>query len=158
MRCGYGRPGCERAIDWENLMQTLTVLIGLFALTISSPQDDTIAQAFAHYEAIRAALAADHVKDVSRHATALAPLAEKVGGKEARESAEMVGAAKDLKAAREQFGKLSAALIPAFEKARLDGVNFFTCSMSEQSWAQKGKAIQNPYYGKSMLTCGTPKK
>lgn len=139
-------------------MQTLIALIGFLALTITLPQDDTVARAFAHYEAIRVALAADKVTDIARHAADLAPLAEKLGGKDARQSAEMVGAAKELKTAREQFGKLSAALLPAFEKARLDGVNFFTCSMVNQSWAQKGKDVQNPYYGKSMLTCGTPKK
>ena len=131
-------------------MQTLIALIGLLAVTIASPQDDTIAKAFAHYEAIRAALAADHVKDVSRHATALAPLAEQVGGKSARESADMVGAAKDLKAAREQFGKLSAALLPAFEKAHLEGVNFFTCSMD---FCRSGPSV----IPKSLPTAGPDK-
>ena len=45
-----------------------------------------------------------------------------------------------------------------FEKDGLEDVHFFTCPMVNQSWAQKGKDVQNPYYGKSMLTCGTPKK
>ena len=139
-------------------MHMLFAIIGTLALTISSPQDDAVVKAFEHYEAIRVVLAADKITDLSRHAAALAPLAETVGGKDARQAAEMIGAAKDIKAAREHFGKLSTALLPAFEKARLDGVHFFTCSMAEQSWAQKGKDIQNPYYGTSMLACGTPKK
>lgn len=141
-------------------MQTLIASIasiGFMAFAFTGSQDDTVAKAFEHYEAIRVALAADHTTDVNKHAAALAPLAEKVGGKGARQAAEQVGAAGDLKTAREHFGTLSAALIPAFEKARLANVHFYTCSMVQQSWAQKGKEVQNPYYGKSMLACGSPK-
>ena len=137
-------------------MVVLLALIGL--LSIAAPQDSDVATAFAHYEAIRVALAGDRMTDVPKHAKELAPVAEKVAGAEARASAEAIGAAKDIKAAREHFGKLSAALVPVFEKARLAGVQFYTCSMVNQSWAQKVKGIENPYYGKSMLTCGTPKK
>lgn len=139
----------------------MPILISLFGLLVglATPlQDDTTAKAFHHYEAIRAALAADTVTDVAKHAAELAPLAEKVAGAPAKQAADGVAAAKDIKAAREHFGKLSAALLPVFEKARLAGVRFYTCPMEKQSWAQKGSAIQNPYYGKSMLTCGVPKK
>ncbi len=136
------------------------LLISLFTVLAftATPQDDTVAKAFGHYEAIRSALAADSTKDVAKHAADLAPLAEKVAGGDGKRAAEAVGTAGDINAAREQFGKLSAALLPAFEKARLPDVHFYTCSMVSQSWAQKGKPVQNPYYGKSMLTCGSPKK
>jgi hypothetical protein len=30
--------------------------------------------------------------------------------------------------------------------------------MVNQSWAQRGKDIQNPYMGKSMAACGVPAK
>ena len=139
-------------------MQILIALISALTFNGVVSQDDTVARAFAHYEAIRAALAADSIAGISKHAEALAPLAEKVAGGEAKKTADQVGSAKDIKAAREHFGKLSVALIPAFEKARLSGVHFFTCPMVKQAWAQKGKDIENPYYGKSMLDCGLPKK
>ena len=137
----------------------MVVLLGLIGLlSVAAPQDGDVANAFAHYEAIRVALAGDRMTDVPKHAAELAPVAAKIASVEAKAAAEALGAAKDIKAAREQFGKLSAALLPAFEKAKLAGVQFYTCSMVNQSWAQKGKGIENPYYGKSMLTCGTPKK
>ena len=137
-------------------MLFMTLLALLTMPTVS--QEDTVAKAFTHYEAIRVSLAADSTKDVAQHAAELVPLAEKLAGADGKRTAEAVRTAADLKSARDHFGKLSAALLPAFEKAQLNGVEFYTCSMVNQSWAQKGKAIQNPYYGKSMLTCGVPKK
>ena len=136
----------------------IIALIAAFSIGGGASQDDTVARTFAHYEAIRVALAADSTAGVSKHVEALVPLAEKVAGADAKKAAELVGAARDIKAARDEFAKLSAALVPVFEKAKLAGVNFFTCSMVGASWAQKGKKIENPYYGKSMLTCGTAKK
>ena len=140
------------------LMQTLFMALALTGLVASGPQDERVTKAFDHYEAIRVALAADSITDVAGEATALALLAEQIAGADAKKHAEGVANAKDVKAVREHFGPLSAALIPVFEKARLKDVSYFTCPMVKQSWAQKGKEIQNPYYGKEMLTCGVPKK
>ena len=139
-------------------MQTLLVALALFGLTIVPAQDERVTKAFDHYEAIRVALAADHLTDVALNAKALALLAEQLAGDDARKQAETIAGTKDIKVAREHFGPLSAALVPVFEKAGIKDVFYFTCPMVKQSWAQKGKDIQNPYYGKSMLTCGAPKK
>lgn len=114
------------------------------------------AKAFEHYEAIRVALAGDEIKGLDRHATALAPLAAALGGADAREAAEGIGEARDIKVARERFGVLSAALLPKFEAAALENVHLYTCGMVNQSWAQRGVKVQNPYMGKGMLTCGSP--
>ena len=136
----------------------LLSLIAAVAIVAGGSQADRVAVAFDHYEGIRVALAADHMTDVPRHAKALATVADELGVPAAKAAAEQIAATTDIKAAREQFGPLSAALIPRFEKAKLKDVHVFTCSMVGQSWAQKGKEIENPYYGKSMLACGTPKK
>lgn len=140
------------------LIVVMSVLAFATPLSGRTVQDGEVSRAFAYYETVRVALAADTMTDVPKHAAALAPLAEKIGGGTARQAAEGIAAAKDIKTARDHFGKLSVALLPAFEKARLSGVRFFTCPMVKQSWAQKGEEIENPYYGKSMLTCGVPKK
>ena len=139
-------------------MQIFMTLITVCFLGIAAPPQEAVGQAFEHYEAIRAALSRDTLTGVPKQAADLAAIADKVGGAAARQAAEDLGAAKDIKAARDHFGKLSAALVPAFEKAGLTGVHFFTCPMVKQSWAQKGERIENPYYGKSMATCGVPKK
>ena len=139
-------------------MAVLLFVIGTLGFTQGAAPAARVTVAFEHYEAIRVALAADHLTDVPRHAKALAGVADELGVAAAKTAAEQIAATTDIEAVREQFGPLSAALIPAFEKAKLKNVHVFTCSMVGQSWAQKGKEIQNPYYGKSMLACGTPKK
>ena len=133
-------------------MAAVTVLICSAGVVFTQ---ETAKTAFDHYEAIRVALSTDTLKGVPEHAGALAPLAVDATAKKA---AELLATAADLKAARQQFGVLSAALLPVFEKAALKDVHFYTCSMVNQSWAQRGKPIQNPYMGKAMAACGVPAK
>ena len=130
----------------------------VIAMTAEAPDlaQTEAAKTFEHYEAIRVALAADEIKGLGAHAIALAPLAESLGGADARRAAEGIGEARDIKVARERFGQLSAALLPKFKAAGLDGVYLYTCGMVNQSWAQRGEKVQNPYMGKSMLACGSP--
>lgn len=140
----------------KTVLAAATVLV--LSAALATAQEDQVRKAFEHYEAIRVALAADEIKDLARHATALAPMAEAIVGADAKKAADGVGSAREIKHAREHFGALSAALIPTFEKAALKDVHFFTCAMVKQSWAQRGKDVQNPYMGKAMLTCGVPAK
>ncbi|CAN5865792.1 hypothetical protein BH24ACI5_BH24ACI5_28720 [soil metagenome] len=137
------------------LQATAVFLLMVLAAVPGFAQSD-VAKTFEHYEAIRVALADDELKGVAGHARALAPLAEAIGGPEARKAAAGIGEARDIKVARERFGVLSASLLPKFEAASLEGVHLFTCGMVSQSWAQRGQKVQNPYMGKSMLTCGSP--
>ena len=134
---------------------TAALLVMVLAAGPGLAQSD-VAKTFEHYEAIRVALADDVLKGVEGHAKALLPLAEAIGGPEARKAAAGIGKARDIKVAREHFGLLSASLLPKFEAASLEGVHLFTCGMVSQSWAQRGQKVQNPYMGKSMLACGSP--
>jgi len=114
-----------------------------------------VAQAFEHYEAIRARLAADQLDTVATHAGALAPLAGQVAGTAAQAAAERIATAKTIEAVRDQFMVVSAALTPKFLDAGLPGVHAFMCPMKKAPWAQRSTAMENPYYGKAMLACGT---
>lgn len=116
------------------------------------------ARAFEPYEAIRVALSADKLDGIAAQAKQLAPLAEETAGAQARAAAERLGAAGDLKAARDAFGVLSQLLVPKFAEAKLPGVHAFECSMVKLPWAQRGNDVQNPYMGKAMATCGNPWK
>lgn len=115
-------------------------------------------RAFEHYERIRVALAQDTTKGVADEARALAPLAGSVAGAPAKQAAEAVANAEDLAQARERFGTLSDALVVKFLEGGLPGVKGFFCSMKNKGWVQRGETAGNPYYGKSMATCGTPMK
>lgn len=121
--------------------------------------DSPAARAFDRYEAIRVALVRDGMTDVVANAAALAPLATTLAGKEAEAAVQRLRAAKTLEQARNEFGNVSALLVPKFLEARLPGVVGYACSMKQNAvWAQRGESIQNPYFGKVMLTCGVPYK
>lgn len=141
-------------------MVTLTVAAVIaFAVTASAQEPATlkpVVQAFEHYEGVRVALAADKFADVAVHATALLPLADAAGGAKAKRAAEQLVAAKTLDDARRHFGDLSDILVPLFHAEAIPGTQAFVCAMKKKSWVQRGEKIENPYYGKSMLTCGSP--
>lgn len=112
-------------------------------------------QAFGHYEMVRAALASDRFDGVASHATALAAVVAPVGGADAKKAAEALAAAKTIEEARTHFGDLSTILVPVFQAAMIPGTTAFMCGMKQKAWVQKGDKVENPYYGKAMLTCGS---
>lgn len=74
--------------------------------------------------------------------------------------ARKLGKAGDLETARAEFGLLSDALVSELDRRRasVPGVETMYCPMVKKSWLQRGTAIQNPYYGPAMLTCGERRK
>lgn len=135
------------------LLLALSVFIPTPA-AVAQSGGTAVAQAFDHYEAIRASLADDTLDTVGTHAKALAPLAATVSGKDAQVAVERLASAKTLQDARDQFVGVSTALVPVFTKANLPGVHAFMCPMKNAGWAQRGTQVQNPYFGKAMLSCG----
>ena len=72
-------------------------------------------------------------------------------------AAVQLAAADDLSAARDRFGALSDAIVTYATGLNLtmpEGVRTAYCPMAEKPWLQKGNTIANPYYGKSMPSCG----
>jgi hypothetical protein len=65
-------------------------------------------------------------------------------------------AATTIEDARTHFGELSTILVPIFQAEAIPGVTAYLCSMKQKPWVQRGDKIENPYYGQSMLTCGSP--
>lgn len=138
------------------MVNILTLIAAGLALTLSiNAQTTPAAQAFEHYEGVRKALASDKLADAAPHAKQLIATVEPVGGAEAKKSADALAAATKIEDARKHFAALSAILVPKFQEANIPGAYAYMCSMENASWMQRGKAIENPYYGKSMLTCGT---
>ena len=112
------------------------------------------------YLKIQAELAKDSTKDVADNATAIAKAVKgdemKMLSSDVATQAETLAKAKDLKAAREAFKPLSKSLIKylADNKAGKGTYHEAYCPMVKSSWLQTEKEVRNPYYGKSMLTCG----
>ena len=112
------------------------------------------------YLQVQVALAGDDFPGISGRAQAIEVAAAALGKDAAAivAGAKKLAAAKDIAAARTAFGELSTALVAYAEKTKSGfgpGVRVAYCPMADKSWLTKDKEIKNPYYGASMLTCGS---
>lgn len=118
-------------------------------------QESPASRAFEHYEAIRTALSSDTIAGVKEHASSLRVDAVALAGADVATHVDALSKAEKIEDARKHFGELSALLVPKLLEAKLPGVHGFMCPMLKKTWIQKGADVQNPYYGKSMLSCGS---
>jgi hypothetical protein len=112
------------------------------------------------YLQVQVALAADQFDGVTAHAAAIEKAAAALGDAAAGvvAGAKKLAAAGDIKEARAAFGDISTALTDYAEKTKSAlgaDVRIAYCPMVKKPWLTKDKTIRNPYYGASMLTCGT---
>lgn len=124
---------------------------------VSAPAPAGFDAVLGHYEAVRKALLADTVAGVPGHAAEIAKLAKGAPADLAPQianAAKKLSAAKDLKTARDAFYELSKPMVRWREAAGSKANVVAYCSMSKRSWLQPKGEIGNPYYGKSMATCG----
>lgn len=115
------------------------------------------------YFRIQTSLSDDKTDGVGADAAVIAAAAKTMGepGVPIVKAADALAGAADLSAARTAFSQLSDAVIALSEStkgATGDDVSTMYCPMVKKQWLQKGKTVSNPYYGKSMLTCGERKK
>ncbi len=70
--------------------------------------------------------------------------------------ANQISASKDIKAQRTAFASMSATLLAIAKTEKLSTQPLYQlyCPMKKSSWLSNEKAVKNPYYGRSMLTCG----
>jgi hypothetical protein len=61
---------------------------------------------------------------------------------------------KSIEEVRTSFKTLSEVYLKNGNKKEMEGLQKATCPMAEAKWVQKKGELANPYYGKSMLTCG----
>lgn len=73
--------------------------------------------------------------------------------------AKTIAQAKSIDAQRKAFYKLSDVMIALAQENKLSDKTIFVqyCPMAKGSWMSNEKQIVNPYYGKSMLDCGSVK-
>ncbi len=73
--------------------------------------------------------------------------------------ADKIGSTRDLARQRDLFGGFSEQFYNLLEVLDLhqDTVYLQYCPMKKAYWMSAEQEIRNPYYGKSMLTCGTVK-
>ena len=144
-----------RILQSAALFMMMAVGVAAYGQGQTATQATPVAQAFEHYEAVRAALAADNLTKALPHAKMLAEKAEAAGGMAAKKAAEALASAANIEEARKQFGELSTILVPMFQAEAIPGTTAYMCPMKQKPWVQRGDKMANPYYGKAMLTCGT---
>jgi hypothetical protein len=149
-------------------MMKRTVLTLALLGSLASPlyaAEDVNKPLLTAYGKVRAALAADDLEAAKKAATPLAEKAVAVKNDALAKAAKSLAESKDIDAARAEFRTISEKVIPLVKG--LKGYYVVFCPMAKASWVQTDKAVQNPYYGKSMLSCGevqggddpgTPKK
>src|SRR5688572_7168289 len=139
--------------------------------SLSSGQVATLRGALEGYEAVRGPLAGDRFEDARATAARLGDTLSAASSEliaadaalgsalaQAAGAAERVAGATDLATARHAFAELSQALIAiaAVDARVAEGLHLFECPMVEKPnrWLQPSRAIDNPYMGAAMATCG----
>ena len=111
------------------------------------------------YLKIQAALADDSMDGVTANAGNIATAAAALGAPAMKidMAAVQLSSASEIEAARDRFGALSEAIdnyMTGLHLTAPEGVKVAFCPMVHKPWLQADAAINNPYYGKSMQTCG----
>jgi hypothetical protein len=126
------------------------------AMAVRAAEDELVTA----YLAIQEALVGDSATEAAASAKELAAAARRLAeeGKHSKDLESIAAAADrmkgtDLDALRSAFGPVSRAVAVYAEEAEL-GLGLFYCPMKKAYWLQKDDEVRNPYYGKSMLTCG----
>jgi hypothetical protein len=108
------------------------------------------------YLKVSAALAADDLAAAKIAAATVAEHARMSDRKDIANNADALAQASKIEAARETFRSLTIAMEPLVEGDK--GYVVMYCPMAKSDWIQMPGQAQNPYFGKSMLHCGGPKK
>ena len=144
-------------------LMVVAVLAAIAVMGVQAATSEPMKAIVASYLDIQSQLATDKIDTVKAQAHSIGEQAAKLqqGGSAIVTAAADVEKAADIKAARDAFGPLSAAVVAAAKAegwADVGGLKLAYCPMVKQTWLQSGEAIQNPYFGKAMSTCGEFRK
>lgn len=148
----------------------ITCLFSLLALGMVNAQkkrNPQLTKLYQNYISIKSSLASDDSKKTSVAATEFLQTSKAVSDKMLpkaqlvlmQSDAKSIAQAKSIDAQRKVFYNLSDAMIRLANENKLSDNTVFVqyCPMAKGSWLSKEKQIVNPYYGKSMLDCGSVK-
>ncbi len=159
----------------KTLFATALLLLLPFA---AGAAETTFDEIYTHYDAMLKDLIADKVPDNKTHGKAIAAAAAELRESwsveaagvsadadgdvrtllpEVEKAAAALAGASGLEAVREAFYELTKPLVRYHEAAvKTEGRPVVVyCPMAEKSWLQEKGGITNPYYGSSMLACGS---
>lgn len=128
-------------------------------------KDDKLNAVYQHYIHLTTALTSDNTAEAKVAASAIEIGAKQIdGGATLAKAAAEVTESKDIEAQRTIFASLSNEFISLLKKTGLDSGELYIshCPMALNDkgadWVSNSKEIRNPYFGESMLTCGSVKE
>ena len=124
----------------------------IFSLLASTSALAAKPESISSYLEIQTKLSADSISGIAEIASKISH-AEK--GSKTAEISKKLSQSKSIADAREIFKTLSNEIIATTNKKDLGELKIAACPMAKAKWIQKGSEIKNPYYGSSMLECGS---
>lgn len=146
-----------------------TALFSVFSIFNLSAQknDASISKLYANYLNIKTALTTDNSDEASKAADQFIKSASMVDYKVLSEgnldilrtSATKISESRSIETQRESFVTLSKNMIELSKGFKLSDQTVFVlyCPMADASWLSSEKVIKNPFYGSSMISCGSVK-
>ncbi|WP_294239356.1 DUF3347 domain-containing protein [uncultured Chryseobacterium sp.] len=142
-------------------------LFSILSISAQSKKDAQVSKLYQNYIAIKSALASDNADITSKAATEFIKTASAIDYKKVsegnlnilRKDATAISEARSITTQRETFMNLSDNMIALAKEYKLSESPVYVqyCPMADGSWLSDESKIANPYYGKSMLTCGNVK-
>lgn len=140
----------------RSLLVAGSLLSALHLSAADMKTDSMASEILAASAKVSAALASDNLPAAKSAATELAGHADMAKDAAVASKANAVAKAEKIADARKELIGLTAAVEP-LAQGQKDYV-VMNCPMAGADWVQAKGKTQNPYYGKSMLTCGGPKR
>lgn len=148
----------------------ITAVLSLFSILsvlAQSKKNAQISRLYQNYIAIKSALASDNADKTSKAAAEFIKTASTIDYKVIsegnlnilRKDATAISEARNIAAQREVFYNLSDNMIALAKEFKLSESPIYVqyCPMADGSWLSNEQKIANPYYGSSMLSCGSVK-
>lgn len=148
----------------------ITAVFTVFSILSASAQSKKNAQVsvlYQNYITIKSALASDDAEKASKAASQFIKTSSVVNSKivsekelnALKENAKIIAASKNISVQRKSFYQLSDHMIALTREFKVSQNPVYVqyCPMAEGSWLSDESMIINPYYGKSMLSCGNVK-
>ncbi|KMQ67362.1 hypothetical protein ACM39_14420 [Chryseobacterium sp. FH2] len=149
------------------IITAVFTLFSIISISAQSKKDAQVSKLYQNYIAIKSALASDDADKTSKAAAEFIKTASAIDYKLVsegnlnilRKDATVISEARNIDAQRETFFNLSDNMIALTKEFTLSEKPIYIqyCPMADGSWLSDESKIINPYYGKSMLSCGNVK-
>ena len=160
--CAIALYACTSSVKQEQVKADSTASSSVNTESRVVLTDPKVQGIYDHYLSLKNALVAGNYDSAKGAST---ELSKKLSGYEGCENtaliANKISDAKDIVAQRKEFTYLSSDVIAMFKHASIEKGSIFVehCPMANNGeggdWLASEKKINNPYYGKEMLECGS---